>query len=329
MPNPDRLIKTYLYDPLDRLVGTRTNPLVPTQRFYNREHLTTELQGSVPHSVFQYGNQLLAEKQFQGQTALVATDQQRSVLHSMNATDARAQAYDAYGHHRAQSGLGSLLGFNGEHADRLTGHYLLGNGHRAYNPVLMRFNSPDRLSPFGKGGLNAYAYCGGDPINKVDPSGREFLDFLDIPTVFAIISLVISFSAVLPSTPVAQSIIAVYKNFYTPAELTKFVGTALMFTAGTFTTIRNSAPKAEDDAINQGLMYTNMSLALLGGMSNLISTKLSWKVMKARTKDFAKAKTAAKAEAALEKASKKAAKTSAKSKSIRSGQDEDTESTWL
>ncbi|MEE4693607.1 RHS repeat-associated core domain-containing protein, partial [Pseudomonas alliivorans] len=40
-----------------------------------------------------------------------------------------------------------------------------------FNPVLMRFNSPDRLSPFGEGGLNAYAYCKGDPVNQVDPTG--------------------------------------------------------------------------------------------------------------------------------------------------------------
>lgn len=48
----------------------------------------------------------------------------------------------------------------------------LGNGHRVYNPVLMRFHSPDSLSPFGRGGRNAYAYCAGDPINHADPSGR-------------------------------------------------------------------------------------------------------------------------------------------------------------
>lgn len=48
---------------------------------------------------------------------------------------------------------------------------MLGNGRRAYNLTLMRFHSPDRLSPFGSGGINAYAYCGGDPINLADPSG--------------------------------------------------------------------------------------------------------------------------------------------------------------
>ncbi|MNP37728.1 hypothetical protein D3C76_1311900 [compost metagenome] len=36
----------------------------------------------------------------------------------------------------------------------------------------MRFDSPDTFSPFGKGGVNAYAYCQNDPINQVDPSGN-------------------------------------------------------------------------------------------------------------------------------------------------------------
>ena len=43
----------------------------------------------------------------------------------------------------------------------------------------MRFNSPDQLSPFDAGGLNAYAYCSGDPVNRSDPSGRaSFEDIL-------------------------------------------------------------------------------------------------------------------------------------------------------
>jgi hypothetical protein len=35
----------------------------------------------------------------------------------------------------------------------------------------MRFTSPDSLSPFGLGGVNAYAYVLGDPVNLRDPSG--------------------------------------------------------------------------------------------------------------------------------------------------------------
>ncbi|EJL88515.1 RHS repeat-associated core domain protein containing protein [Herbaspirillum sp. CF444] len=64
------------------------------------------------------------------------------------------------------------VGYNGQRQDPLSGTYHLGNGYRAYNPVLMRFNCPDSWSPFGAGGINPYAYCAGDPINQADPSGH-------------------------------------------------------------------------------------------------------------------------------------------------------------
>jgi RHS repeat-associated protein len=82
--------------------------------------------------------------------------------------------YTPYGHRTVGVGLPALSGYKGESPDSLTGNYLLGNGHRAYNPPLMRFNSPDSLSPFGEGGVNCYAYCGGDPINRTDPSGKTW-----------------------------------------------------------------------------------------------------------------------------------------------------------
>ncbi|WP_081322896.1 RHS repeat-associated core domain-containing protein [Pseudomonas parafulva] len=65
----------------------------------------------------------------------------------------------------------SSLSFNGQLADALTGLYLLGMGRRAYSPVLMRFISADEISPFGAGGINAFAYCEGDPVNYVDNAG--------------------------------------------------------------------------------------------------------------------------------------------------------------
>lgn len=70
--------------------------------------------------------------------------------------------------------MGPLLGFTGQPRDPLTGCYHLGNGHRTYNPVLMRFHSSDSLSPFAEGGPNAYAYCAGDPVNRHDPTGHFF-----------------------------------------------------------------------------------------------------------------------------------------------------------
>jgi RHS repeat-associated protein len=168
----------YRYDPLDRLVGT--SPLVDaeSQRFYCKSRLATEIQGQVQHSIFQHDDQLLAQQWHSDdalETTLLATDQQRSVLHTLGVDRSQPITYSPYGHRPAENGLLSLLGFNGERQDPVTGHYLLGNGYRAFNPVLMRFNSPDSWSPFGDGGLNAYAYCLGDPVNRLDRSGHVSL----------------------------------------------------------------------------------------------------------------------------------------------------------
>nr|WP_269136333.1 RHS repeat-associated core domain-containing protein [Pseudomonas shirazica] len=78
--------------------------------------------------------------------------------------------YDPYGvDHRIDD---FVVAFNGELRNRLSASYLLGNGRRMYSPALRRFHSADRQSPFSQGGINGYAYCLGDPVNRVDPSGE-------------------------------------------------------------------------------------------------------------------------------------------------------------
>ena len=162
----------YHYDPLDRLIQT-----AGIQRFYNQSRMTTEIKGTQRYSVFQQDGRLLAQQRrdrTKDECHLLGTDLQQSVLHAVGADKHHSMAYNAYGHRPVENGLISLLGFNGERADPVTGHYLLGNGYRAFNPVLMRFNSPDSWSPFGRGGINSYGYCGGEPINRVDRNGHFF-----------------------------------------------------------------------------------------------------------------------------------------------------------
>ena len=87
----------------------------------------------------------------------------------MRHTPQHAWSYTPYGYNANRD---SKVGFNGEFQDPVTGLHPLGNGHRMYNPTLMRFCSRDDLSPFSKGGLNSYTYCLGDPVNLSDPTGR-------------------------------------------------------------------------------------------------------------------------------------------------------------
>ena len=176
LPNLKTLLCSYRYDPLDRLVESTPSAQSALQRFYLKDRLATEIQGVVQCSIMQHDDQLLAQKQRQdsttAETSLLATDQQRSVLNVLDPSRSHPLAYTPYGHHPATNGLLSLLGFNGERPDPITGCYLLGMGYRQFSPVLMRFISPDSWSPFGKGGLNVYAYCLGDPVNRRDPNGH-------------------------------------------------------------------------------------------------------------------------------------------------------------
>lgn len=77
----------------------------------------------------------------------------------------------AYGYSE-RSSRRTVLGFNGERLAVELASYLLGNGYRAFSPVLMRFLSPDNFSPFGEGGSNSYVYCLNDPVNQRDPDGH-------------------------------------------------------------------------------------------------------------------------------------------------------------
>jgi RHS repeat-associated protein len=103
-----------------------------------------------------------------------ATNSVNTVFENNSFSTSKKQTsnYNAWGD--TQRGAGEFtLGYNGERRDPLTGVTHLGNGYRAYNPVLMRFNAPDSWSPFGDGGLNCYAYCEGDPVNRIDPNGHS------------------------------------------------------------------------------------------------------------------------------------------------------------
>lgn len=80
--------------------------------------------------------------------------------------------------------IAARLGYNGEHHEPTSAWQSLGNGHRTYNPVLMRFHSADHESPFARGGINAYTYCSDDPINEIDPSGKGAIKLMAIATMF-------------------------------------------------------------------------------------------------------------------------------------------------
>jgi len=188
--NQQQLI-SYRYDALDRLIGVEPLGAAATTRVYHDGRLSTQFEGGQQHSLIEAGGHVLAQSTRAGNrvvNSLLACDQQGSVLQSVTGSQIQRSAYTPYGGQAADGGLQSLLGFNGEQPDPVTGCYLLGNGYRAYNPELMRFHSPDSMSPFDSGGVNPYAYCVGDPINMTDPTGHFSWK--------AIVSIVISVAAI-------------------------------------------------------------------------------------------------------------------------------------
>jgi len=108
-------------------------------------------------------------------TTLLASDRANTVLHRATSVACTAYAHTPFGQHSPAANEAPRPGFNGQHLEH-DGSYLLGNGYRAYNPRVGRFNTPDTRSPFGTGGLNTYMYCSGDPVNRQDPSGHEWQD---------------------------------------------------------------------------------------------------------------------------------------------------------
>lgn len=104
---------------------------------------------------------------------LIATDFSSSALRTISGSAGhQALCYDAYGCDGVPGGAKLSLGFNGELYLQLQTVYALGNGERFYSPMLRRLCSPDKSGPFTSAGINDYAYCRGDPVNSIDPSGR-------------------------------------------------------------------------------------------------------------------------------------------------------------
>ena len=99
--------------------------------------------------------------------------------------------YDAFGEHMVYTKGGSILNsesfigninrirYKGYYYDKETQLYWVSS--RYYSPELCRWISPDSieyLDPESINGLNLYAYCGNDPVNRFDPTGHAFISVL-------------------------------------------------------------------------------------------------------------------------------------------------------
>ena len=105
-------------------------------------------------------------------------------------------AYDSWGRQISCTGsLASTLGtqnpfrYRGYVYDEETGLYYVAS--RYYDPEVGRWINSDNMITTGSDltGLNLFAYCGNNPVNRVDPSGQFWISAI-IKAVVAVVSVV-------------------------------------------------------------------------------------------------------------------------------------------
>ncbi|MDH0305374.1 MULTISPECIES: RHS repeat-associated core domain-containing protein, partial [unclassified Pseudomonas] len=174
---PDgRLLCEYRYDAHGQLHALGHADGTQTRLVFQDNRLSVAIRDALQTSILYDQDRPLGQQQSGGAdaTLLLRCNASQSVIAESQGQNLRQASYGAYGERTDAHPLKCLLGYNGEFVDPDTGWYLLGQGYRAYNPGLMRFQGPDALSPFEAGGLNRYAYVAGNPIGLRDPTGRYF-----------------------------------------------------------------------------------------------------------------------------------------------------------
>jgi RHS repeat-associated core domain len=168
------VVAVYAYDSMNRRISKTVGEQTIHYHYDLNNHLIAEsLADSTPLRDYIYLNdEPLAMQEHQTNPGLyyyvndhLGTPQQ---LITLNGTVVWQTAYLPYGEVQVQvNTVTNNLRFPGQYFDTETGlHY---NWNRYYDPVTGRYISAD---PIGlEGGLNLYAYVGGNSINWTDPEG--------------------------------------------------------------------------------------------------------------------------------------------------------------
>lgn len=141
--------------------------------FYQGFSISTVIYNDKSTSIIRSGASPIAERTLNStlnEPALLSIDTSNTPVSIARNENILGKVFSAYGYSSEEHREHSLIGFAGE-TSIAAGKYLLGS-YRIFDPVLMRFHSPDNLSPFLAGSINCYGYCSGDPINNTDPTGH-------------------------------------------------------------------------------------------------------------------------------------------------------------
>ncbi len=173
------VLATYAYDSSNRRVRKTTGGVTIHYHYDLNNQLISETStgGTILREYFYLDGEPLALREYENNAGLyyyindhLGTPQQ--LIDGLGNIVWQA-AYLPFG--EAQVGTESVVSnirFPGQYFDGETGlHY---NWNRYYDPATGRYISAD---PIGlQGGINLYAYVGGNPINFFDPTGESLLD---------------------------------------------------------------------------------------------------------------------------------------------------------
>ncbi|WP_426575511.1 RHS repeat-associated core domain-containing protein (plasmid) [Xenorhabdus stockiae] len=252
-------VSQYHYDAGNRLVLQRAGDDKTHELYYIGQARVAEIQreGHVVKRLLRSQGEMVATV-IDGETHLLGVDGHSSVLVSNKGDGTQTRyRYSPYGQQAEDERHADLPAYNGERLDPIGGDYHLGNGYRAYNPVLMRFTAPDSLSPFGAGGINSYAYCLGDPINRTDPSGHMSVGGI-FGLIFGTIGLLFGIITAIPSLGASLGLGTVITGVGLAADATG---------------IASSATEDSNPHASAALGWVSMGLgiiSLVGGVTGIV-----------------------------------------------------------
>ena len=244
----------------------RTNGSTTYTYTYDGGKLTQMKMGSSTMR-FTYGiNGHPVSLNYDGTVYYYVTNAQGDVVGILNSSgqEVVSYTYDAWGNTVKRSGsLKDSLGthnplrYRGYVYDRETGLYYLQS--RYYNPAICRFISADSQMSTGSAlGMNLFAYCGNNPVNRVDPTGHAWEHWALgglIVVGFGIATVVTcgGFAAAMTAVGLVANGMAAFTAASTVATAA-FIGSATVYGVAAYTAALSS--NSPQDFANQGNWWT-------------------------------------------------------------------------